>query len=169
MGGRGARAGLEVADLRAALARQVDAVAIPRRFRVVATLPREDSGKLPRERLAALFDVRPPAAVAARERHTRIVRIPMVWSYFDGHFDGFPILPGVAQMTEVVLPGVAAHWPHLRHVRRIVALKFRSPIAPGDALELELTLAAPLKVGFALRRQTETVSSGTLEFGAEAG
>ena len=166
-----APAALEITALRAALGRHVDAVAVPRRFRAVAALPREDNGKLPRERLAALFSAREAGdgglvGATPREQHTRVVEIPRSWSYFEGHFEGFPILPGVVQLTELVLPGVAAHWPHLRHVRRIAGLKFRSPILPGDTLELDVTLASPRKVTFALRRRADTVSSGTLEFGA---
>ncbi|HSZ82694.1 MAG TPA: AMP-binding protein [Polyangia bacterium] len=206
-----APASVDVAELRAALARHVDAVAIPRRFRAVAALPREDNGKLGRARLSALFapragdakageamsaeamsaeatsaDAKPAHAKPAHAKpahakpdlaasapapttHTRVVHIPATWSYFEGHFDDFPILPGVVQLTDLVLPGVAARWPRLRRVRRIVALKFRSPILPGDALDLDLTLTAPRKVSYALRRRDETVSSGALEFAEEPG
>jgi 4-coumarate--CoA ligase (photoactive yellow protein activation family) len=179
-----APASVDVAALRAALARHVDAVAIPRRFRAVAVLPREDNGKLVRERLSALFtprdggdaarptETRPTelkSDVASTTAHTRVVHIPESWSYFEGHFDDFPILPGVVQLTDLVLPGVAARWPQLRRVRRIMALKFRSPILPGDTLDLDLTLAAPRKVSYSLRRRDETVSSGALEFAEEPG
>jgi 4-coumarate--CoA ligase (photoactive yellow protein activation family) len=186
-----APASVDVPALRAALARHVDAVAIPRRFRAVAALPREDNGKLVRARLSALFEARASGDAAKPTEtkptetkptetksdepkqdaaaHTRVVHIPESWSYFEGHFDGFPILPGVVQLTDLVLPGVAAQWPELRRVRRIVALKFRSPILPGDDLDLDLTLAAPRKVSYALRRRNETVSSGTLEFAEEPG
>jgi len=47
--------GLSVADLRQALAGWFDPVAIPRRFALVDRLPREETGKLPRSRLEALF------------------------------------------------------------------------------------------------------------------
>jgi 4-coumarate--CoA ligase (photoactive yellow protein activation family) len=170
-----APAWVDVTALRAALARHVDAVAIPRRFRAVPALPREDNGKLSRARLSALFAPRARGGDAAETKqdgasptaHTRVVHIPASWSYFEGHFHDFPILPGVVQLTDIVLPGVAAHWPRLRRVRRIVGLKFRSPIAPGDTLDLDVTLTAPQKVSFALRRRDETVSSGALEFAVE--
>jgi 4-coumarate--CoA ligase (photoactive yellow protein activation family) len=160
-----APASVDVAALRDALARHVDAVAIPRRFRAVEALPREENGKLARARLTELFA--PRVAPPEQTAHTSVVHIPASWSYFEGHFRDFPILPGVVQLTDVVLPGVAAHWSRLRRVRRIVGLKFRSPIAPGDTLDLDVTRTAPQKVTFALRRRDETVSSGTLEFAEE--
>ena len=50
---------LSVAALRAALLRRVEPIALPRRFRLVAALPREDNGKLVRARLLALFATEP--------------------------------------------------------------------------------------------------------------
>jgi acyl-coenzyme A synthetase/AMP-(fatty) acid ligase len=165
-----APATLDVASLRAELRRHVEAVAVPRRFRAVASLPREDNGKLTRERLLALFG-RAAAALQAPdvERHTQPFHVPADWKYFQGHFEGFPLVAGVVQMTEIVLPGVTARWPHLRRPRRLMNLKFRSPINPGDGIELDLTLTAPLKVSFALRRRADLMSSGTFEFAAEPG
>ena len=47
--------GLTAADLRRALRQHLDPVAIPRRFALLSGLPREATGKLPRQRLLALF------------------------------------------------------------------------------------------------------------------
>src|SRR5204863_8983612 len=44
-----------VESLRAALLRRLEPIAVPRRFRIVGALPREDNGKLVRARLLALF------------------------------------------------------------------------------------------------------------------
>jgi acyl-coenzyme A synthetase/AMP-(fatty) acid ligase len=51
--------GLSVAALRAALLKRLEPIAVPRRFRLVAALPREDNGKLVRARLLALFEGQP--------------------------------------------------------------------------------------------------------------
>ncbi len=48
--------GLSVAALRTALLKRLEPIAVPRRFRLVAALPREDNGKLVRARLLALFE-----------------------------------------------------------------------------------------------------------------
>ncbi|CAG4977835.1 AMP-binding protein [Novilysobacter luteus] len=47
--------GLDAAGILAALRRQVDPVFLPRRLRCVDTLPRNDTGKLPRDALLALL------------------------------------------------------------------------------------------------------------------
>jgi acyl-coenzyme A synthetase/AMP-(fatty) acid ligase len=47
---------LSIAALRAALLKRLEPIAVPRRFRLVAALPREDNGKLVRARLLALFE-----------------------------------------------------------------------------------------------------------------
>ena len=39
-----------------ALLKRLEPIAVPRRFRLVAALPREDNGKLVRARLLALFE-----------------------------------------------------------------------------------------------------------------
>ncbi|MES1172288.1 MAG: AMP-binding protein [Bacteroidota bacterium] len=179
-----------VAELRAALARSMDAISIPRRFRVVDTLPREDNGKLPRRRVLALFGTAPapddgdlatdaaPRAPAratavgglpATERHALDLAIPVDSPYFQGHFRGFPVLPGVVQVNDIVLTHIRARWPDLQRLRRIVALKFRNPIRPGDTVSLKVTRSDAGRVAFQLRGPGDVIaSSGTCVFEPQA-
>jgi acyl-coenzyme A synthetase/AMP-(fatty) acid ligase len=150
---------LSVASLRAALLRRVEPIALPRRFRLVAALPREDNGKLVRARMLALFD-----DAATTEQRTIALTIPPDWRFFRGHFDHFPILAGVVQLNEIVMRQVQACWPEHRQLRRVTGLKFRKPIGPGDALELDLERTPPGKIRFELRRGAAVASSGTFEF-----
>jgi acyl-CoA synthetase (AMP-forming)/AMP-acid ligase II len=150
---------LSVAALRDALLRRVEPIAMPRRFRIVGALPREDNGKLVRARILSLFD-----GPALPEQRTIALTIPPDWHFFRGHFDDLPILAGVVQLNEIVMREVRACWPEHRHLRRVTGLKFRKPIGPGDALELELIRTPPDKVAFQLRRGDEVASSGTFEF-----
>jgi len=151
--------GQSAASLRAALLRRLEPIAVPRRFRIVGALPREDNGKLVRGRLLALFD-----NSGMPERRTVALTIPPDWRFFRGHFDDFPILAGVVQLREIVMRELHAFWPEHRHLRRLSGLKFRKPIGPGDALELTLVRTPPGKVAFELRRGTAVATSGTLEF-----
>jgi 3-hydroxymyristoyl/3-hydroxydecanoyl-(acyl carrier protein) dehydratase len=159
---------LTVEALRAALLRRLEPIALPRRFRIVAVLPREDSGKLVRARLLALFDEQEGTEEGTEEggpeKKTIAVTIPADWRFFRGHFDDFPVLAGVVQLNEIVLRELRVCWPEHRHLRQVIGLKFRKPIGPGDVLELELVRAAPGRVAFELRRGTIVATSGTLEF-----
>ena len=83
----------------------------------------------------------------------RRVEIPADSPFFSGHFPGHPILPGIAHPLLVTRAPVA----------EIVSLKLRSPVRPGDVLDLSGT--DPDESGavrFELRRGTEAVSQGTL-------
>jgi acyl-coenzyme A synthetase/AMP-(fatty) acid ligase len=156
---------LSVAALRSALLRRLEPIAMPRRFRLVAALPREDNGKLLKARLLALFaESGTLEGSQAPEQRTVALTVPADWQFFRGHFDHFPILAGVVQLNEIVMREVRACWPEHRHLRRVTALKFRKPIGPGDALELELVRTPPGKVAFELRRDGAVASSGTFEF-----
>jgi acyl-coenzyme A synthetase/AMP-(fatty) acid ligase len=151
---------LDVAALRAGLLRWLEPVAVPRRFRIVPALPREDNGKLVRARLLALFE--------SAGRVLLPFHVPADWKYFRGHFDDYPILAGVVQLREIVLREVTGRWSELGPLRRVKGLKFRKPIAPGDELELELGRADAGRVTFELRRGPEVMSSGALEFAPPA-
>jgi 3-hydroxymyristoyl/3-hydroxydecanoyl-(acyl carrier protein) dehydratase len=90
--------------------------------------------------------------------------IPADWHFFRGHFDDMPILAGVVQLNEIVLRELRACWPEHQRLRRVIGLKFRKRIGPGDAVELKLTRTPPDKVAFELRLQSGVASSGVLEF-----
>jgi len=94
-------------------------------------------------------------------------RVPPDLPYFNGHFPGFAILSGVAQLHEFVLPRVEARFPDLPELRRIRRLKFRRPIRPGDQIALHLERAGtdPV-VRFRITRDDEPCTSGTLIFAA---
>ncbi|MEA2696646.1 MAG: hypothetical protein QOI66_917 [Myxococcales bacterium] len=158
--------GLSVPALRAALLRWLDPVAVPRRFRIVEKLPREENGKLTQARLRALFDDNRPAGAQGTVTLTRT--IPVDSPFFEGHFEGFAILPGVVQLHDVLLRPVRQQWPALWRLRKILRLKFRRPIRPGDALTIDLTRAAD-KVTFEIRSAKGPVSSGVFVFDTSEG
>lgn len=165
-----------VAEVRRELLRWFDPVVVPRRIKVVAALPREASGKLQRGRLLALLGLAPRRrefevrALERREQagavtHTLAVGVPADLAFFEGHFEGRPILPAVAQVAALVGPQVAALHPELGPLRGAERLKFARPVEPGDALTLRLEVRGA-RVRFTLTRADEVVSGGTLEYEA---
>ena len=92
-----------------------------------------------------------------------LLRVPASLEYFDGHFDGKPLLPAVVQLAVVILPRVEWVWPDLGGLRSARKIKFRSPIAPDDSVRLEL-IRRGQDVAFVLDRPGEVCASGTLRF-----
>ena len=106
----------------------------------------------------------------ARERAAFALAIDPGSLYLQGHFPGFPIVPGVALLVAVVLPGLRRLWPELPPPRRLGRVKFRSPVLPGDALTLHLERDGE-SVRFRLERDERgdaRCAEGTLEFPASA-
>jgi 3-hydroxymyristoyl/3-hydroxydecanoyl-(acyl carrier protein) dehydratase len=65
------------------------------------------------------------------------LRIPVDLAYFDGHFDGAPVLPGVAQIQWAIF-FARARFGVERAFSRLEAVKFLRPILPGAVVRLSL-------------------------------
>lgn len=157
------------ASLRQALGRYFDPVVLPRRYRVVPRLPRDALGKLQKDRLESLFEPR-VSDVSVIEgtgeaRFTTDVLVPEHSRFFQGHFPGEPVLPGVAQLSEFVLPAIANAWAELARLERVLVLKYKRPIKPGARLALEVRrLRGAASVHFELKEDGELCTSGQLCF-----
>jgi 3-hydroxymyristoyl/3-hydroxydecanoyl-(acyl carrier protein) dehydratase len=81
--------------------------------------------------------------------------------YFQGHFAGFTILPGVCQIKWVLdlcqdkIPGKYSH--------DISKLKFTHPIKPDDDVSLEVQFKAD-KINFRYFNNKVTFSKGTISY-----
>lgn len=127
--------------LRAALLERVERVALPRRWRYVPALPVNAQGKSTEALLAALFrPARPAAQWLRREPASAQLQLDVDagLAVFDGHFPGRPLLPGVAQLDWAVQFARECFALPVPAFRRIEALKFRQPVAPGTRLTLDL-------------------------------
>lgn len=99
--------------------------------------------------------------------------VSMDEKFFQGHFPGGPIMPGVLQIAAMYQTACAlirkeyldeadARSPRLCSLRRI---KFRKPVFPGDLLNVEVTIT-PSETGFEVKAQGQvdgqTVGQGHL-------
>lgn len=172
--------GWDAARLRAALHEKLEPISIPRRYRFVAELPREATGKLRRDNVLALFSApRGPSlelerlAATQSDTHARFeLRVPADLLHFQGHFDGWAVLPGVVQLGLIAVRHAAQAWPALGPLSRVRRLKMKQPIKPDDVLALELkrvvdATAEQQRIDFEITRDGALCTSGSLSFARE--
>ncbi len=103
------------------------------------------------------------------EIHELALVVPSSLRWFQGHFDGNPVLAAVVQLREV-LWHTTTIWPDLTALRRVTGAKFRRPIRPLDSLRLRLERTrGSAKARFTFVRGNETCSSGVLDFAHSEG
>ncbi|MDR3212885.1 MAG: AMP-binding protein [Azoarcus sp.] len=160
-------------SLRNGLRDRLDPLALPRRWRYVAAFPCNEMGKITRQELERLFVPTLPHAErlpwpredgADGEKVLLQLRMPRDLAWFEGHFPGFPLLPGVVQIDW------AAHFARLYFgfdamAAGVSGLKFQGMIRPGDAPQLELVLKPEGKVAFAFILDGKVSSHGVFSPG----
>lgn len=131
-------------QLKAALETGVDRVAIPRYWRYLGELPRNRQGKTTQAELAQLFSVdelpRLPELIAREQQGDKLVLslfIPANLYYFDGHFPGRPVLPGVVQ-THWAVHYAREQWGDLGVFTDLEAVKFQQVVTANQTLVLSL-------------------------------
>lgn len=131
--------------LRAHLARVVEAVALPRRWRYLDQLPLNAQGKTTHAQLLALLGVGdarprvPQVRLIERDGQRALLEliVPSTLFYFDGHFTQAPVLPGVVQVDWAIRYG-REHFAVAPGFRGIHALKFQQVVRPDVPFQLEL-------------------------------
>lgn len=131
-------------QLKGALETTIDRVAIPRYWRYLGELPRNNQGKTTQAGLEQLFVTdqlpRLPELVERREQGETLLLnlfIPANLYYFDGHFPGRPVLPGVVQTHWAVHYG-REHWGDLGNFCALEAIKFQQVVTANQTLQLRL-------------------------------
>lgn len=157
-----------VQRLRQELSRYFDPVVLPRRYRIVNRLPRDLLGKLQKAELERLFAHKSQEAASPTRLSTDIF-VPEDYPFFQGHFPGEPVLPGVAQLSEFVLPAIASAWGELQTLEEVPVLKYKRPIKPGTRLALEVRREpGSTSVNFELYEDGEVATLGQLCFAVPA-
>jgi len=113
-----------------------------------------------------------PAASREGDRHawTSRARLPEDWVFFEGHFRGYPVLAGVAQLHELVLPCLRWARADAGALRELSGVKFPARIRPGDVVEVTLRwVDASHEVDFEIARGDVRCTHGRLSLDLATG
>lgn len=156
--------------LAAHLATRWTRVALPRRWRFVDELPSDARGKVAQQALEAVLsrpveEPREPFVLARRsegEDEVLELVVPRELAYLAGHYDAFPLVPGVVQI-HWVLAALARRLGRSVSAERMEAVKFRNVLRPAQEFTMRLRVdAAASRASFTLAHQGRVFSSGRL-------
>ncbi|QXI28991.1 ApeI family dehydratase [Pseudomonas vanderleydeniana] len=154
--------------LRQHLLKHCEALALPRRWRLLRQLPLNAQGKLPQAEVQALLQAPRPKAPEVLAQHQTDgewllqLAVPPDLAYFSGHFPVTPVLPGVVQVNWALELGrerleLPAQFAGME------VLKFQQLVRPGDQVELSLRFDQERgKLYFAFRNGEAACSSGRI-------
>ena len=158
--------------LRRHLAGHCEAIALPRRWRLLAQLPYNNQGKLAQATVEALLaeprptQVEPLSAVEQDGEWQLQLIVPLDLAHFTGHFPQTPVLPGVVQVdwAQQLARSLIKDLPP--RFSGMEVLKFQQLVRPGDPLQLSLRFDASRgKLYFAFRNGEAPCSSGRILLG----
>jgi len=145
-----------------ALRQRIDPVFLPRPLVFVDALPRDATGKLPREALARLAQT----TMSSAGRRAAIVRrlLPAEHPAVAGHFPGNPIIPGAVLLDEVIA-AATGQFQLPDSGCAVSSAKFLRPVRPGEELLIRLEPQVHGAIRFECRVGDDIALSGTLRPG----
>ncbi len=160
-----------VSRLKSALRSHLEPIALPKHWRFVSSIAKNSQGKINKQQMTELFKPQPPLDDRYPQKTTLHesflditlqVTFPPTLRCFKGHFDDFPIYPGVGQV------GFLVHfsqekWTDLAWCMALEQVKFSELIRPNDILTLTLKRKEH-KVSFTLQKDDKTAATGRLVF-----
>lgn len=133
-----------ISELKNHLLGQQDAIALPRYWRFDTALPRNSQSKLAKQDFEqiVLHPLQSPILLHEEliHEHESVcrIRVPLDLHYFNGHFDGFHLVPGVVQLKWVLEALTHISWLSEQKPRQWENLKFQHFLRPNDVFELRL-------------------------------
>lgn len=150
--------------LRAVLKDRLEPMELPRYWRFVQRIHENAQGKRVAADIRALFSSAELPQIDASdisgERARFELRLQPELRWFEGHFPGQPILPGVAQLHIAALLAERT-WGDAFEGREMSRVKFRHVMQPDEQISLTLVKRGS-RLDFQYIREGEVVASGTL-------
>lgn len=146
--------------------------------RALPTIPRDPNGQPLRSELCLLFglgrsgqpvtrELRWTPLAGSADEATWRTELPRDYVFYEGHFDGYPVLAGGVQLHELVLPQLRASAGALPALQQLDGVKFLARFTPGETIDLTLKRSAEGdKVTFEIRRGETRCTTGRLHFAA---
>ena len=154
--------------LREHLSQHCEALALPRRWRLLRQLPFNSQGKLPQGQVEALLLAErtrlPEVLDHSRDGDEQVLQlqVPPDLAHFSGHFPKAPVLPGVVQV-DWALSLARQHLDLPPRFAGMEVLKFQQLVRPGDLLRLSLKFDPERgKLYFAFTSAGAACSSGRI-------
>jgi acyl-CoA synthetase (AMP-forming)/AMP-acid ligase II len=161
-----------VNGIKESLRGRVNSIAVPRRWRFVAEFPRNNLGKVLKSDLDSLFTdgLKTPITIGnvADENSAELV-LDMLKSLacFNGHFDDFPVVPGVA-LIEWAIRAAESHFLNDHIFIGMSQIKFQKFIQPNQVIRLRLDFnSESMNLKYQYHSTGMIYSSGILKFRAK--
>ncbi len=158
--------------LRKQLMSVFEAVAIPRKWLFMSSLPLTVQGKIERDLLSWMLTLQNDRFPQIHNCNLFNNRVELTFkvhsglAYFNGHFPGLPILPGVAQLAWAERYGkkfFIIEQPFLR----LEVIKFKKVIRPNQLITMQINWKQDTgKLYFDLTAEGVSYSSGRMVYGA---
>ena len=144
----------------------VGSLAFPRRLRFVQEMPCDSRGKTTAAavRVALAANCREPVVLswtATADALDAEMVFPADGEWFSGHFPGFPILPGVAQLFFLRIFVLRA-FGAVPEASLFKVIKFKRPIRPGERVRLKVERSNKCDFSFEYSVGGVPASSGTV-------
>ena len=134
---------------------------LPKKWRILDEIPKTQNGKIDSAKLRKIFGMKLSLPfVLNRSKNGETFEINMMFktnsNFFEGHFDGFPIVPGVVQLyyakffAEEIYPNIH---------KDCKKIKFTNILKPETVVTLKLTQKGD-NVEFSYINEEKTYSSG---------
>lgn len=155
--------------LRSTLSETLEPAERPKHWRFVGAMPANSQGKRQIASLVRLFDAESMLTVLrAAPRSIEATRAIIDFTptpdlrWFDGHFPGAPIMPGIAQV-HIATRLAEDLWSFEPSSSTLHRVKFRKPMKPDRPVELDLSIdPARRRITFRFTTNGESISEGVV-------